>query len=883
MRLFASLRSAANSLFRRSGTNNELDEELRSHIQHRADDLERTGLSRAEADRRACVEFGGYVRFKEESHGAMGTRFVEHLISDIQIGLRSLRKSPGFTLVAIATLALGIGANAVVFSILNAFILKPLNLPGAESLYMIERGKDNSPMQSYPDYVDLRDGNRSFDGLAAYQISPAGLDTGGNPTPAWLYEVSGNYFDVLGTKPYLGRFFHTSDEHGPNSSPYIVLSYNYWQSHFQANPAVAGSTVLVNKHPFTVLGVAQPGFYGSELFYAPQFWAPIVDQEQIEGWNGLNSRGNRSTWLVGRLKTGITVSQATTDLQSIATRLDKTYPKEDSQISFSLARPGLAGDMLGGPVRAFVTALMLLAGLILLAACANLGSLFAARTADRSREVALRLALGSSRNRILRQLLTEAVLVSLTGGAAGIACGVTLLRWLSTWQPVPNFPINLPVNADARVYLVSMLLAFASGLLFGLVPLRQVLRANPYQVVKSGSTSEIGRRFSFRDVLLVIQVAVCAILVTSSLVAVRGLMRSLHSNFGFQPQNAMVVDTDLDMAGYNGDRVAPMQRRMIDTLQSIPGTTAVGLTDRAPLSLGWNTSVVFDDNATDFSMSKAAAESMTYMVSPAYLQAAGTTLLSGRDFTWHDDRNAPRVAIVNREFARKLFHTETNAIGRYYRSLDGSRIQVVGLVEDGKYMTLTEDQQPAMFLPVLQSPTSATWLIVRSSRDPQQLASAMETSLHALDPGLPFTIRTWTKELNSALFASRVATVALGVLGGLGAMLAITGIFGMASYSVSKRLRELGIRIALGAQRREVLSAALGRSLRLLTIGSVVGVVLGIAATRVLAYIVYQATPRDPIVLAGVVLAMLLLGLLATWIPAARALSADPLILLREE
>jgi predicted permease len=871
------------SFFHRSNRDGEIDEELRSHIQHRADDLERSGVSRVEAERRARVEFGGYVRFKEESREAMGGKFSETFVQDVRFGFRMLLKSPSFTFAAVLTLAFAIGANAVVFSILNAFILKPLNLPGAESLYTIERGQDRTPMQSYPDYVDLRDRNRSFAGLAAYEISTAGLDTGGNPTPAWLYEVSGNYFDTLGVKPHLGRFIHASDEHGPNSVPYIVLSYSYWQSRFHADPAAVGSTVLVNKHPFTVLGVAQPGFYGSELFYSPQFWAPSVDQEQIEGWNGLNSRGNRWIWLVGRLKSGITVPQATADLQSIATQLATAYPKEDGQISFTLARPGLAGDMLGGPVRAFVIALMLLAGLILMAACANLGSLFAARTADRSREIALRLALGSSRNRILRQLLTEAAMISLAGGVAGLTGGVMLLRWLSIWQPVPNFPINLPVNPDATVYLVSLLLAFASGLLFGLVPLRQVLRANPYQIVKSGSASSAGRRFVFRDLLLVIQITVCAVLVTSSMVAVRGLVRSLHSNFGFQPENAMVVDTDLDMAGYSGPRNAAMQQRIVDVMEAVPGATAVGLIDRAPLAMGWNSEVVFDDNATDFSVSKAAAEPMTYRISPGYPRAAGTALIAGRTFTLHDDAKAPRVAIVNREFARKLFRSEANAVGRFYRTLDGSRIQVVGMVEDGKYKTLTEDQEPAVFLPMLQAPTSATWVIVRSNRDPQIVAPAMEAALHKLDPGLPFTMRTWTKELDSALFASRVATVALGILGGLGAMLAITGIFGMASYSVSKRLRELGIRIAMGAQRREILWSALGRALRLLLVGSATGLLLGLAATRVLSYVVYQASPRDPVVLACAIVAMLLLGLVATWIPALRALSVDPLILLREE
>ena len=270
-------------------------------------------------------------------------------------------------------------------------------------------------------------------------------------------------------------------------------------------------------------------------------------------------------------------------------------------------------------------------------------------------------------------------------------------------------------------------------------------------------------------------------------------------------------------------------------------------------------------------------------VSPGYLHAAGSTLLAGRDFTWHDDKKAPRVAIVNPEFARSVLGSESGAIGGYFKMMDGTRIQVVGIVENGKYKTITEASEPAAFMPILQAPSSSTWLVVRSNWDPQELAAAMRRALRNLDPAVPITIRTWNKQLDSALFASRVATVSLGVLGGLGAMLAVTGIFGMASYSVSKRMRELGIRIALGAQRKEVLSAALGRAFRLLAFGSMAGLLLGIAATRVLAYIVYQATPRDPFVLGGVVLTMLLLGLIATWIPAYRALKADPLMLLREE
>jgi predicted permease len=882
MKLLNSLRSLANNLLHRSPRNAEMEEELRSHIQHRADDLERGGLSPAEAQRRARVDFGGYERYRQESYEAGGNHFFERLLQDVRFGLRVLAKSPGFTVVAVLTLALAIGANAVVFSMLNGLVLRPLNVPRAKSIAMVEQS-NGIPMQSYPDYLDLREHNRSFDDLMAYQITRAGLDTGGNAVPAWIYETSGNYFDVLGIQPYLGRFFHRSDEHGDNSSPYIVLSYAYWSSRFHGERGVVGRTVQLNKHPYIIVGVAPQGFRGTELFYAPDFWVPLVDQEQVDGWNGLKSRGDRGMELAGHLKADVTPAQAAADLNAVAAYLKKAYPKEDDAISFKLARPGLAGDMIGGPVRAFLGGLTALAGLILLAACANLGSLFAARAADRSREIALRLALGSSRKRILRQLFTEAVMVSSIGGVAGLAGSVALLRWLSVWQPVSSFPIRVPVSPDAHVYGVALLLALASGFLFGVVPVRQVLRANPYEVVKAGSTGVGGRRLTARDLLLVVQIAICAVLVTSSLVAVRGLARSLHSNFGFVPQNAMLVSTDLDMAGYSGDQVPIMQRRAVDAVGSIPGVSVAGLVDRQPLSMGWNSNAVFKDSVTDMKLSNSVADAYQYSISPGYFRAAGTPLLMGRTFTWSDDSKAPHVVVVNAEFARKVFGSVTGAMGSYFKLLNGTRFQVVGIVEDGKYRTLTEDPQSAMFFPIQQMPSSSTTLVVRSNREPQELPTALDHTLRKLDPGLPFTVTTWTSDLDGALFASRMATISLGILGVLGAMLAVTGIFGMAAYSVSRRLRELGIRIALGAQRREVLSAALGRAFRLLTFGSITGLVLGLAATKLLAFIVYQASPGDPLVLGGVVLIMLLLGLVAAWIPAQRALRADPLMLLREQ
>jgi predicted permease len=386
-----------------------------------------------------------------------------------------------------------------------------------------------------------------------------------------------------------------------------------------------------------------------------------------------------------------------------------------------------------------------------------------------------------------------------------------------------------------------------------------------------------------RDVLLAIQIAICAVLVTSSLVAVRGLARSMHSDFGFEPQNVTLVSTDLQMAGYTGDQRPQMQRRMLDEAASIPGVTAVGYSSNLALSLGGGDSYVYTDTTTDFRPTNEAADAMNYNISPGYLEAAGTRLLAGRDLAYGDDGKAPKVALVNRMFAEKVFGSVQNAIGGHFKYWGGERAEVVGVVEDGKYRTLTEDQQPAMFFSYLQHHESGTWILVRSGRDPAEIARALDEKLHGLDAGLPFTLRTWTQEMSSALFAARVASVALGVLGLLGAMLAVTGIFGMASYTVSKRLRELGIRMALGARRKQVLRAALGRAFVLLAVGSVAGMVLGVLASKVLSFIVYQAAPRDPVILGGVVLTMLVLGLAAAWVPAQRALRVNPMILMREE
>jgi predicted permease len=867
--------------FRRRKLFDNLSEEMRLHLEERVDHLIGEGLSPIEAQRQARIAFGNLAMLEERSREIWVWPTLESMWADIRLAARQLAKFPGFAVTAVLTLAMAIGANAVVFGVMNGLILRSLNVPESQNLYSIERAGDSDTSQSYPDYLDIRERNRSFVDLAAYAISQVGLDAGHGPVTTWGLESTGNYFDSLGIRPYLGRFFHASDEHGPNSAPFMVLGYAYWHSQFQDDRGVIGRVVLVNKHPFTIIGVAPPTFRGTLVFYSPNFFVPEVNKEQVEGVNDLSDRGSRGLLQVlGHLKPGVTRAQAVADLDSIGTWLVRTYPHSERPVSFDLGRPSLLGKEISRSVKAFVAGLMLLATLILLAACANLGGLFAARVADRSRELALRLALGSKRTRILLSLFTEALLISLLGGAAGVSGSVALLRWLSDWQPFGNFPMHTPVTPNASVYSVALLVTLLSGCLFGAVPIAQVLRTSPYEVVKAGLSAKTLKRFSARDVLLVVQISLCAVLVTSSLVAVRGLIRSLHGPFGFDPNHSMLVD--LRMVGLSRDPESPIQRRMLDAVEAIPGVDSAALTDALLLSDN-NATNVFTDATTDLSASHVAAAPYTFRVSPGYLRTEGTVLLAGRGFTKSDDKNSPRVAIVNREFARKLFGSEIAASGRHFKMPDGTRVEVVGIAEDGKYSSLTEDPYPSMFLPLTQWPVGPQWMVIRSGRDPQQLGEEIRRALLQVDAGIPVEVEKRSDELVTVLFGPEMATIALGVLGGIGAILSITGIFGMAAYSVSKRLKELGIRVALGAQRKEVLRAALGRAVKQLVIGSAVGLGLGILATRVLAFIVYQATPRDPLVLAGVVVAMAFLGLVATWIPAQRALSVNPLVLLREE
>ena len=802
---------------------------------------------------------------------------MSDLLLDVRYALRVLRKSPAFALVAVLTLMLGIAANVVVFGVVRAVLLRPLDVSEPQNLYQLRLKPWTSfklLTTSYPAFEDIRERNTTFSAVAAFNGFAEGKMSWGNSARSVSgYAVTGNYFELLGVRPEIGRFFDTTDERGPGSAPYVVLSHQLWKSAFNGDPGVVGTTVRLERNSYTVIGVAPARFHGTEQFVWPDYWIPFVNW----GEKLLQDRAVMGVTVIGRLKPGVTPQQGAENLSAIAAQLAKEYPTTDTGVPLRLVRAGLYADN-GDVIRGFLYSVTGLALLVLLAACANLASLFAARAADRSRELAVRVAIGASRWRLVRQLMTEALVVSLIAGAAAVVSAHMLLGVLDRWQSPYG---RLAVSVDASVYLAAVLLTLLSGLLFGMIPARKAWESNPSHAMKSGPVDTTPlRRFALRDLLLGAQIAICTLLVTASFVAVRGMVRMLHAPLGFKAEGAMLASVDLSQVE-GGNVALEKKEAMLEAVRSIPGVTAAGTVNRVPFTGGLRGIPVFPPGTTEFSLNNSVLAPYGFTISPGYLEAAETRLLAGRDVSWRDTTNAPYVAIVNETFARKMWG-EAPAIGQRFIFRERLR-EVVGVVEDGKYHAIVEPPQPVLYLPLSQNEQSIPLFVVRSRRSLNEMAPALERTLSGLEPNAQISVRSWSETVAGALFAARTATIALGVLGVLAAMLALTGIFGTAAYNVSRRMKELGIRVALGARSKHVLSAAVGRPIVLLGAGSLLGLLFAVFASRSLAQVVYQANPRDPVVLAAAVLTMALLGLAASAIPALRALAVDPSKLMREE
>lgn len=816
------------------------------------------------------------------------------LLQDLRFAVRQMHRSPGFAITAVVILAIGIAANVIVIGILQLMILRPLDVPNPDRVMTFAPHVADYPIFSYPEVRDVRDGNSVFSAVAALTIGTVGLEADGVTRPVWGYSVSGQYFEVVGIKPYLGRLLVRADDDHPGASEAAVISYAGWKNHFASDPNIVGKSVRLNKQPYTIVGVTPEGFYGTEKFLLPDIFIPLGSRAAFYDTTSLESRRQKTVFPIVRIKDGITLAQVQAELDTLAARIQKQNPADEDGLEFKLARPGMVGDFLGGAVRRFMFGVMVLAGIVLLAACANLGGLFAARTADRTREIAIRMAVGSSRWRILRHVLAEALVVSIFGGA--VACGLAwiALTGLAKWHPPTEYPMRFTVEPQPMLILVALLVSVLAGALFGIMPLRQIFRADPNDAIKGGGfQSGGGRRWALRDALLAAQIALCCVTITAAFVSLRGLRRTLTMDLGFNPRNAVLTTFDLSQAGYSGVAADHLQRQLLERVSQLPGVEAAGYSNTSNLNGDNTVPEVFSQQTSDFRPSNAAFNTFEYDVSPGFLAAGAIPLLAGRDVSFSDTTTTTPVAIVNQEFARRLFRTDKattgNAIGRYFKNSSGVSIQIVGIAGDGKQFLPSETPRAAAYFPVSQRPTTRTSLIVRVRPDPTgavigDAVASIRRVLHELDPAIPIlTSGEWRSLLAMSFFPAQVATVALGLFGAFGLLLSITGTFGLASYTVSKRIRELSIRVALGAQARQVLSAALGRMLVLLAGGSIVGLLLGVAASRVLSHIVFQATAQDPVVLAAVAFTILFSGLFAVAGPVRRALRVDPANVLREQ
>lgn len=800
-----------------------------------------------------------------------------------------LLKRPGLTVIAVVTLALGIGANTAIFSLVNTVLLRPLPVDRPEQLVSVNTASltgDNSfPTLSYPNYRDYRDRNEVLAGLLCYRFSPISLSNNGVNERMWGYLVSGNYFDVLGVKPALGRFFTQDDDKSPGAHPVTVITYNCWQKRFAGASDAVGKSVIVNGRSFEIIGVAQPGFYGSEISYVPEMWFPMMMLGQIEpGSDYLEVRDTDNLFVQGRLKPGVTTPQAEAALKSIAAQLASEYPNENENKTIALSPPGLFGAFMRGPILGFAGVLMAVVGLVLLLACTNLANLLLARATERRKEIAIRLAIGASRRRLIRQLLTESVLLATCGGALGLWLAYWLVDAMTGLKPPLDIPLSTELHIDYRVLLFTAAVSVLTGVVFGLLPALQATRPDLVPALKDETSISGYRRSWLRSGLVVFQVSLSLLLLICAGLVLRGLQRAQLLNPGFVPQHAIEMSFDLSLQGYDGPRSKEFKRNLLERVRALPGVEYAGVSNFVPLSMNINNSSIFVEGAPQ-ERGANIPSAMTSSASPGFIAALGADLLEGRDFIERDSENKQREAVINQTFARRFWPGQS-AVGKRFsfESAAGPWVEVAGVMRDGKYFSLGEDPAPFVYVNLRQENGSYLTLVARTASEPQSVIGALRSQFQQLDANLPvYSVKTMTEHMALPLFPARVAAMLLGSFGVLALILAAIGIFGVMSYAVSQRTREIGIRMALGANAGGILKLVVGHGLKLIVLGLGIGLASAFAGTRLMSALLYGVSATDAVTF--VVIALLLTGvaLLACYLPARRATKVDPMTALRCE
>ncbi|MGH9839006.1 MAG: ABC transporter permease [Blastocatellia bacterium] len=812
---------------------------------------------------------------------------MQTLWQDLRYGARILWKQPGFTLIAVVTLALGIGANTAIFSLVNTILFCPLPVQEPQRLVAVfpTIQRTNEPQAfSYPNYVDVRDRNDVFSGATAYQISAMSLSRNGNNEIIWGYLATGNYFELLGVKAALGRTFTPEDDRTPGAHPVAVLSYASWQKRFGADRNIVGQTVLLNNHSYTIIGVAPPRFNGTEIVYAPEIWAPMMMVEQIvPGAHQLEQRNDSSMYCVGRLKAGVSVAQAESSLSNLMAQLGREFPDSNEGKRMMLTPPGLIFPTFRTPMIGFAGVLMLTVALVLLIACANLAGLLLARATGRRKEIAIRLSLGASRARLVRQLLTESLLLALAGGLAGLLLAVWLIDLVIAFKPPVFIPLLLDLQLDWRVLSFTVGLSLLTSALFGLIPALQATKPELAPALKDESALGGYRRSRLRNGLVVAQVALSLVLLVAAGLVVRSLGHVQVMSPGFNPENVVELMMILSLQGYDEAKGKQFQQQMVERVQALPGVKSAAIINKLPLGLTRSDRYIFIEGAPP-TLGAQTPYALFANVSPGYFQTMEIPLVEGRVLTERDREDAPKIVVINETFARRFWPGQ-NAIGKRFRhgSADGPLVEI-GVAKDGKYFSLGEAPQPFFYLPSLQSYADPTTLLVRTTNNPKAAIAQIRGEVLKLDPTMPFVeVKTLTEHMSLSLFPLRIGASVVGSFGLLALLLAAIGIYGVMAFAVSQRTREIGIRMALGAQGADVLRLIIKQGLRLMLIGLGLGLAGALLLTRLMSSVLYGVSATDLVTFVSVTVLLGIVVLLACWIPARRATKVDPMVALRCE
>lgn len=816
---------------------------------------------------------------------------MDSLFADLRYAVRRLLNRPGFTLTALLTMALGIGANSAIFSIVNAVLLRPLPVesPGdLVEIYSLDGDEEFLAPQSYPDYLEIRDRDDLYSGAIGYAASFLGMSVGRRSEVVFGESVSGNYFEVLGIGAYRGRVFISGEDDAPGAPPVVVISHGLWKRRFASDPNIVGQTLTLKGRRFEIIGVTPPTFTGMYIGLAPEVFVPLTAELSLSpGGQQLYSSGSRWILVKGRLQPGVSAERAQAGMDVLAQQLAEAHPETNEDRAFKIVPTSdvRLHPMIDRALQPVAALLMVVVGLVLLIACMNLANLLLARALGRRKEVAIRLAMGARRGRLVRQLLTESMLLALAGGALALLIAYWTASFLVTLQPPILVSLSLDLGVDGRVLVFTLLVSCATGIVFGLAPALQATKPDVVPTLKDEvvALKSRYRHFGLRNSLVVAQIAVSLVLLIGAGLFVRSLMSAQHIDPGFERERAVIMTLGLEFNDYDRARGEEFYRRLVERVAGLPGVESVTMASRLPLGIALNTEDIYVEGSE--LLPDEAPEVDIVTVSSGYFETMGVPLSAGRDFGARDHVTAPPVVIVS-EAAARLFWPGEEAIGKRLRMSepDGALREVVGIARDTKVRTLGEEPRPYVYEPLQQNYRGIMSLVTRTSADPRSLLPALRREVEVLDESLPIMeLKTMSEHLGIMLFAPRVGGILLAIFGGLAVLLASIGLYGVVAYAASQRTRELGIRLALGARSGDVVKLVTGQGMALIGVGTAIGLALAFLLTRPLGGLLYGVGPSDPLAFVGVTLLLAAVALAATLVPALRAMRIDPMAALRHE